>query len=143
VQIREVRALIGDLAKSCGVIVSSHALSEVQAVCNRVIILRDGRVLLNGPLAGSEPGRSLRLRLRRPPAPPQLEGLPPVAAATLDASAGGARDVFHIELADGADAEQLAKAVVAAGWGLLELTPARSDLERTFFESIGAEEHAA
>ena len=45
VQIREVRTLIRDLAPSCGVIVSSHALSEVQSVCNRVIILRDGAVL--------------------------------------------------------------------------------------------------
>jgi ABC-2 type transport system ATP-binding protein len=143
VQIREVRMLIGDLGRSCGVIVSSHALSEVQAVCNRVVILRDGRVLHSGPLGERAPTRALRVRLRRPPAPPQIEGLPQVAAAVPDNTPDGGPGVFGIELAEGVGADQLAKALVGAGWGLLELTPARSDLERIFFESIGAEESGA
>jgi len=44
-----------------------------------------------------------------------------------------------VSLAAGTDAEQLAAAVVAAGWGLLELTPVRSDVERLFFRSVGLE----
>ena len=45
VQLREVRDLIGTLAADCGVILSSHILSEVQATCTKVAIMRDGQVL--------------------------------------------------------------------------------------------------
>ena len=45
VQIRELRGLIRGVAEEAGVIVSSHALTEVQASCSRAIILHQGRQL--------------------------------------------------------------------------------------------------
>jgi ABC-2 type transport system ATP-binding protein len=144
VQIREVRGLIRDLAPSAGVIVSSHALAEVQAVCNRVIILRDGEVLHQGALRDADTGSRLCVRLRRPPSAAELMALPPVAAATPIASGTLAETAstparFRIELADGVSPDQLATALVGAGWGLLELVAERTDLERVFFQSIDAE----
>jgi ABC-2 type transport system ATP-binding protein len=44
-QIRESQTLIRDLSRDCGIILSSHILSEVQAVCDRVMLLHRGRVL--------------------------------------------------------------------------------------------------
>ena len=49
-QILHMRALIGDLAKSATVIVSTHILQEVQAVCERVLILRGGRKVVDAKL---------------------------------------------------------------------------------------------
>lgn len=46
-QIIEVRALIHNLAKEHTVILSSHILSEVQAVCDQIIILHHGKLLAN------------------------------------------------------------------------------------------------
>ena len=49
-QIRQVRELIRSLAEERGVLLSSHILSEIQASCNRVAILREGRVVYLGDL---------------------------------------------------------------------------------------------
>ena len=44
-QITEIRSLIRSLAKEHSVILSNHVLSEVQAVCNRIIIINKGRIV--------------------------------------------------------------------------------------------------
>jgi ABC-2 type transport system ATP-binding protein len=44
-QIRSVRQLIRDLGKRHTVLLSSHILPEVEMTCNRVLIMRDGRIL--------------------------------------------------------------------------------------------------
>jgi len=78
--------------------------------------------------------QTLFVRLARPPAPAELLGLPEVAA--LEAAG---QDGFRIQLAAAANAEMLAATLVERGFGLLELTTPRSDLEQMFFASIGAE----
>jgi gliding motility-associated transport system ATP-binding protein len=47
-QQREVHALIRDMARDRAIIVSTHALDEVRAVCNRVAILAGGRLRAEG-----------------------------------------------------------------------------------------------
>ena len=49
-QIREIRGLIRDLSKSCSLILSTHILSEVESICDRVYIMHEGRVVLNETL---------------------------------------------------------------------------------------------
>ncbi len=133
VQIREVRGLIRELGNAAAVVVSSHALSEVQASCRRVIVLNQGAMLYDGRL---DQPRDLLLRLKRPPPLSALLALAPVDdAAEQD---GG----FRVRLAAGTGADRLAEAVVDAGWGLIELTRERTDLERLFFRSIGMESAA-
>ncbi len=51
-QMREIRELILDLGKSCSIILSTHILSEVEWVCDRVHIMHEGRMVLNETLAG-------------------------------------------------------------------------------------------
>jgi ABC-2 type transport system ATP-binding protein len=135
VQVRAMRGLISELGERCAVVLSSHALAEVQAVCRRVIVLHEGRMLYDGPL---DAPRALRLRLARPPAAAALRRLAPVASVA-PVGDGAEAGVFSIDLAAGADAEQLAAAVVAAGWGLLQLAPEQTDVERLFFRTIGME----
>jgi len=62
IQIREIRALIADLSASGGqtVLLSTHILAEVEAICQRVILLDRGRKALDQPLAElTAGGRSL------------------------------------------------------------------------------------
>lgn len=47
-QIIEIRNLIQNLGRNHTVILSSHILSEVQAVCQRIIIIKDGRIVADG-----------------------------------------------------------------------------------------------
>ena len=136
VQMRDTRALIRGLAERCGVVVSSHALAEVQAVCSRVIILRDGQVLNEAAVEAAAPpaaDRTFYVRLAGPASPESLQRLPGVAEAGADG------DGFRVRLRPGTDAAALARTLVEHGPGLVELTRPRSDLERLFFASIGAE----
>lgn len=53
-QQREVHALIRGMARDRAIIISTHALGEVQAVCNRVAILAQGRLRVEGTPADLE-----------------------------------------------------------------------------------------
>ncbi|SVC52381.1 uncharacterized protein METZ01_LOCUS305235, partial [marine metagenome] len=46
-QIFEMRSLIKNLAKHSTILISTHILQEVQAICERVLILRAGRLELD------------------------------------------------------------------------------------------------
>lgn len=48
-QVIEVRKLITSLAKNHTIIFSSHILSEVQAICDRVIIINNGKIVADAP----------------------------------------------------------------------------------------------
>lgn len=49
-QIRDVRGLIRELGDSSSVILSTHLLHEVEQVCDRAVILREGRAIFSGTL---------------------------------------------------------------------------------------------
>ncbi len=135
VQTREVRSLIAELAEHAAVILASHVLPEVQAVCSRVLILLDGQVRHQADLRAEAAGpRWMRVRLERPATVEGLAMLAPVAAAE---PAG--RRCFRIALAQDATAARLARELVAQRLGLAELTAERTDLERVFFQSVGVE----
>ena len=55
-QTHDVRELILSLAKTKTILLSTHILSEVKAVCNRVILINDGRIVLDGPVDALEQG---------------------------------------------------------------------------------------
>ncbi len=137
VQIREVRGLVRELARDCGVIFSSHILPEVQAVCDRVVILHQGRVVYGDHLAADHSTLNWRLRLAPPADSAALGALPCVEEATALKE-----DRFRAILKPGHSPEDLARQAVEAGLGLKELVAERSDLERVFFDLIGAEDRA-
>ncbi|MFB6259927.1 MAG: ATP-binding cassette domain-containing protein, partial [Thiohalorhabdaceae bacterium] len=78
IQVREIRDLIRELGREHGVILSTHILPEVQAVCNRVQIIHQGRLVFSESLADLNQRlapTSLRLELAQPPAPSALEAI--------------------------------------------------------------------
>ncbi len=60
-QIRQVRALVKELAKEHAVLLSTHILSEVEASCTRVLLIARGRLVAQGPTQDIQ-------RMRRPSA---------------------------------------------------------------------------
>ena len=135
VQIHEVRDLVRELAQDCGVIFSSHILPEVQALCDRVVILHQGRMIYGDHLAAGHDTRVWRLGLAPAPDAPLLANLGCVAEASAVRE-----NCFRVVLKPGRGPEDLAREVVQAGLGLRELTAERTDLERVFFDLIGAED---
>jgi ABC-2 type transport system ATP-binding protein len=133
IQIREIRTLIRELGRDHGVILSTHILPEVQATCDRVLIINRGKVALTDTLEGLNRrmrATSLRLGLRRPPDIAQLQTIDDVASVEpLDAH------VFRVHFSAGASpAARIAELAVANNWGLEELAPERHTLEQIFID---------
>ena len=78
-QIRHMRELIRELAKTATVIVSTHILQEVQAVCERVLIMRAGRLVIDSRIDALQQGRGLQVEIEGDPRP-ALAALPAVTA---------------------------------------------------------------
>ncbi len=133
-QRQEIAQLIGELACDCGILFSSHVLSEVQAVCQRVLILQNGRVLHESRLSTASEHR-YRLGLENPPDLSVLAQLPGVQQIQPCQEAG----FFSLEYRSEQPISALAKQIVEQGWGLCELSPARTDLEQLFFRAIAGE----
>ena len=71
-QITEIRQLIRSLAQGRTIIFSSHILTEVQQLCDHVVILHHGLVKLDSPMAQLGQGQDVTLRLRAAGAPSSL-----------------------------------------------------------------------
>ncbi|MBN1986151.1 MAG: gliding motility-associated ABC transporter ATP-binding subunit GldA [Prolixibacteraceae bacterium] len=55
-QLEEIRNLIREISREKTVILSSHIMQEVEAVCNRVIIINKGKIVANGSIAEIKSG---------------------------------------------------------------------------------------
>ncbi|KAA0022038.1 ABC transporter ATP-binding protein [Antrihabitans cavernicola] len=125
----EMRSLIIDLAASGhSVLLSSHMLSEVQEICDRVGVISGGTLLAESTVAELRGATTMLLR-----AEPAAVAFPFVQRA-----AGSQRTMLTdkgIRVEVGADqAPALARAVVESGADLLELRPDERSLEDVFFE---------
>ncbi len=133
IQIREIRALIRELGGEHSVILSTHILPEVQAVCDRVQIIHRGRLVFSDSidnLARQQPVSSLRAGFRNPPPAAELARLPGVLAVE-ELGAGQARLRFD----PGHDiTDALLARALEAGWRPYELTPERKTLEQIFVD---------
>ncbi|MGD8312104.1 MAG: ABC transporter ATP-binding protein [Gammaproteobacteria bacterium] len=130
-QILQMRALIRELAEAATVIVSTHILQEVQAVCDRVLILRAGRLVVDSRLDELQQGRRLLV---------SVDGEATDSLAQLDGVAGvearGRADGRWTYALDAGEevAPQVAAMLAAAGRRLYVLQPEHRDLESVFAE---------
>lgn len=134
-QIREMRRIIVELGRDRTVLLSTHILSEVEAVCDRVLILDSGRIIAAGTagqIAGGSAGRTVvEIRLAGP--------MPQAARTTLaelaeliDERTRGEETALRVALRPGRQPDELFSWAVAAGIRLRGLTPERDSLEEVF-----------
>jgi ABC-2 type transport system ATP-binding protein len=133
IQIREIRELIRSLGAEHSVILSTHILQEVQAVCNHVQIINRGQLILNDTINGlfaQMQTTHFQIGLHRPPSRSELEQIPGVEAVEVQDD-----NHFRIEHAtDNNPAEVLVERAVAGNWGLYELIPEKRSLEQVFVD---------
>lgn len=133
IQIREIRELMCELGNDHGVILSTHILPEVQAVCDRVQILHEGRLVLDEDLAElskNQHAQSTRVKFRRPPNRKLLSAL--AGVVRVEAVDTDTLRLHHA--GDEALGERLVAASVAGDWGLYELVSEARSLEEIFVE---------
>jgi len=141
-QIQQMRSLIRDLAREATLIISTHILQEVQAVCDRVLILRAGALVLDARLADLNTARQLGLVVDC--APTEIEAaladIPLIRAIQHRSTTSGRHDyLLDLHLAGAANdplsvAPQVANAMAQRGFQLFMLQPRGRDLETLFRE---------
>ncbi len=151
-QILETRELIKNLAGEHTIILSTHILPEVEAICQKVIIINKGRVvatdsvdrLRNRTAQGAvqvqidTDGTADPLAVQQ-----RLEQVPGVSKVLEGKNVGGAM-VFEVDsLPDRNARADVARAVVQSGWNLLELKSLTYSLEEVFLELTGSEAQTA
>ena len=131
IQIREIRSLIKSLGEERSVILSTHILSEVQATCDRVQIIRQGELIYNASIEILNQGRNrnLSVALRRPPSVEKLQQLEYVSHVEQKDD-----QRFHLYFDGNSPAEIIVQQSVENNWGLFELTPDQQSLEDFFIE---------
>ncbi len=138
-EIVETRRLIGSLGAHHTVLLSSHVLGEVSSICQRVIIIHEGRIVADAntdelaknledsprievEIAGPE--KAVRQALAAVPGVSKIESLGVNAAAA-----------YRIHAAPGCDLRSaISSAVVDNGWALLKLTPVSMTLDEIFVQ---------
>jgi len=128
-QIRHMRDLIRELAQTATVIVSTHILQEVQAVCERVLILRAGRLVVDSRLDELQRDGALLVAVDGD-AQSTLSSVKEVTEVSeLEPLSGHRR--YRVE-AQPESAPEVARAIMNAGLALHEITSERHDLETVF-----------
>ena len=160
-QIREVRQLVRRLGRERTVLLSSHILSEVEAVCHRVVIMHQGCLVAQGPVSdlhGKIGGLVARVRgplelVRR-----ALEGVSGVKKVEVSEPASEPHSPSEASDQPGPESawevasycltgelgprtqEEVAALILASGWGLQGLNQAHESLEQVFARLTGQEQ---
>lgn len=145
-QLSETRDLIKGLAGEHTIILSTHILPEVEAVCKTVIIIDKGRLVATDSvenLKGNASDSAVQVQVDTAgEADPvtvhqRLEQVPGVSKV-LPGAVDGTRLVFVVESLQGRNARaDVARAIVHAGWNLLELKSSTRTLEEVYLERTG------
>lgn len=136
VQIESIRSLIQQLGKTATIILSTHILQEVEAVCDRVLVMIDGRLSADAPLRELLSSRSLELSVDGQAdvrgALAAIDGVRSVQARGPDPDSAG-NVVWRIEQAEGVElVPTLLSLAAAKQWRLAAVAPERRTLEGVF-----------
>ncbi|HSJ88060.1 MAG TPA: ABC transporter ATP-binding protein [Anaerolineales bacterium] len=135
-QVVEIRSVIKDIGKDRTVLLSTHILSEAQQMCDRVLIINKGKIVaedtpenLQSRLVGSQ-RVVVRVRGEADELPAKISKVKGVH--DVEAKPDGS---VEFEFSAGQDIRpQVAKAVIHAGYDLLEMRPIGLSLEEIFLE---------
>jgi len=119
--------LVSLRARGAAVLLNSHLLSEVERVCDRVLFLKEGRLLRTHEVRAG--GRRVEVRLVNPA---QIAG--PLAQAIPEGTLEG--DRFRVPVASEDAVPALVRQLVAAGAGILEVRLAGAELEQLYLQIV-------
>ncbi len=145
IQVVETRRLIQDLGKSQTVVLSSHILPEVSMICQRVMIINEGKIVAEDTpsnLAQRLQGVN-RLEVEvGGPTNEVLEALRKVEGVS-DVSHRSAmgKAVYTVQARGGQDLrDEISRAVISSGWSLLSMQTVGMSLEEIFLKLTTNEE---
>lgn len=129
-QMRQMRDLIKETGNHCGIVFSSHLLSEVTDVCNRVSVLHHGRLVYNGELNNGRTSNNetnqYRVRFDTLVSKASLTNLPGITAAHQQSSTEWLVDTVDT------DSQRHLRTLVEALLPVTEFLAERPSLEKLF-----------
>ncbi len=138
-QVRETRALLRELTLQHAILFSSHTLSEVEAICHRILIIHEGRLIAQGSVDELKARQSAQRRIiaelqaAEPEAVAGVRTLPGVQNVTAVASNGWTR----LEISGRNETlEGVATLARERGWLVRELHRETAPLEDFFVQAI-------
>lgn len=136
-QVSEIRDLIRELKGQHTIILSTHILSEVQATCEKVVIINKGKIVVQDTinnLSKLESGQGrIFVRLRKEVA--DLKSLMSGIDEVLSVDQGANNKEWKIGFkGDDEIIEKVSAKIVNNGLGLIELTPSKINLEDVFLK---------
>ncbi|MGI8493780.1 MAG: ATP-binding cassette domain-containing protein [Pyrinomonadaceae bacterium] len=138
---REIRELIADLRdQGTTVFMSTHILSDIEALCDRVAILRNGKLaaegILDELLADSGEKQGFEINLKGIAAESLRDAVSKIAGAEISAKPNGA----NIQVADEKDIEAILTESQKFGGKLVSVQPIKQSLEELFVEKTELED---
>ena len=136
-QIVEIRNLIRELGKAKTVVLSTHILPEVEATCDRILIINNGKIVANGTadtLRKQATGQEV-IRLRIEDARPEevIEALRRMHSVDTVDVVDKELGRLEVQSRTGQSSKrEIFKLCVQRGWVLSELTPLETRLEDIF-----------
>lgn len=145
-QVAEIRDLIQELRGQHTIILSTHILPEVQATCERIIIISKGRIVAQDTLENlthiKQGVQKVSLKIRKSASHStqsqnilqQIPGILKVQNMSHEISPE-APQVWTLETTAGDEIiEIIAQQVISSGLGLLEISSVKADLEDVFLQ---------
>lgn len=149
-QILEVRNLLRSLAKKHTVILSTHILAEVQAVCERIIIINKGKIIADERTADLtrtiEDGYQYQFKIAGPEK--EVKAALIKISGVKNATATGEKELdayeFLVESERGVDVRKSVFNLCSKmGWAILGLAPVGTELETIFIRLVERSEGQA
>lgn len=145
-QIIEVRNLLRSLGKNHTVILSTHILPEVQAICDRIIIINEGKIIADEKTAKLNQALGQNNRFRVKIAGPAkevsnlLKGIHGVTRVTQDGARDGDAFNFIIEYSGAIDIRKMMfRALADKGWPIMAMEGVEITLEDLFIKLTSKE----
>ncbi len=140
-QIIEIRTLIKRLGKNHTVILSSHILPEVQAVCDRIVVINKGRIVADDSAGSLAKNLSAdhKLVLHAEGSPEEikklLEGIPQMQRVFVNRSVEERVNEFYLEAKEGADIRrEVFKKLASRNYPILMMRSNELSLEEVFLK---------
>jgi len=135
---REIRELIAGLRdKGTTVFMSTHILSDIEALCDEVAILRGGKLAANGNLSellNAEDSRALEISVQGLSGESIREQVEFIAGAVMTAQPNGAA----IRVLDETDVDAVLAVTRGAGGRLVSIEPVKRSLEELFVQETAS-----
>lgn len=149
-QVVEIRNLIKNVGSEKTVILSTHILGEVEATCNRVVIISSGEIVADGTtenLMSELVGQAvihLELKGNISDAPDEFSSIDEVENVQLVSDPNNGTTKLDITLSGSQDiSEEIFKKTVENGWVILEMNQHKTNLEDVFRQLTLSQEGGA